>query len=129
VDVAMIATLRFPGDVLGVLDCGLALDNRDELEAVGDEGSLFLDDPWHGREAIIEVRSAGGEAQRVDAGQASAYALELADFEAAARGTADPLLGREDALGQARAIAALYRSADEGATQAVGAATEADARR
>jgi xylose dehydrogenase (NAD/NADP) len=120
VDVVLAATLRFPGDVLGAFDCGLALTNRDELEAIGDEGSLFLDDPWHGREAIIEVRRAGGEVERVDAGEANAYALELADFETAARGKADPLLGREDALGQARTIAALYRSADEGTSQAVG---------
>ena len=120
VDVALAATLRFPGDVLGVFDCGLALANRDELEAVGDAGSLFMDDPWHGREAVIEVRRAGGDVERVDAGEVNSYALELADFEAAARGQADPLLGREDALGQARTIAALYRSADEGDSQAVG---------
>jgi predicted dehydrogenase len=31
----------------------------------------------------------------------------------AIRGEAEPLLGREDALGQARAIEALYRSAAE----------------
>jgi D-xylose 1-dehydrogenase (NADP+, D-xylono-1,5-lactone-forming) len=120
VDVVLAATLRFPGDVLGAFDCGLALANRDELEAIGDEGSLFMDDPWHGREAIIEVRRAGGEVERVDAGEANAYALELADFEAAARGQADPLLGRNDALGQARTIAALYRSAEAGTSQAVG---------
>jgi xylose dehydrogenase (NAD/NADP) len=35
-------------------------------------------------------------------------------MSAAIRGSAEPLLGREDALGQARAIEALYRSADEG---------------
>ena len=35
-------------------------------------------------------------------------------MSAAIRGRAEPLLGREDALGQARAIEALYRSADEG---------------
>ncbi|MBV8066077.1 MAG: Gfo/Idh/MocA family oxidoreductase, partial [Actinobacteria bacterium] len=39
--------LRFPDDVLGTFDCGTALPNRDELEAVGSEGSLFVDDPWH----------------------------------------------------------------------------------
>ena len=120
VDVAFVATLRFPDDVLGVLDCGLALAERDELEAVGDEGSLFLDDPWHGREAVIEARRSGGEVERVDVGEANSYALELADFEAAARGHADALLGREDALGQARTIAALYRAADERVAQAVG---------
>src|SRR5918911_1154947 len=55
VDVAFAATLRFPGDVLGTFDCGMSYAARDELEAIGDEGSLFLDDPWHARRAIIEV--------------------------------------------------------------------------
>ena len=35
-------------------------------------------------------------------------------MSAAIRGTAEPLLGRDDALGQARAIEALYRSAERG---------------
>ena len=39
--------LRFPGNVLATFDCGTAMPNRDELEAIGSEGSLFLDDPWH----------------------------------------------------------------------------------
>ena len=39
--------LRFPGDVTALFDCGTSLPNRDELEAIGTEGSLFLDDPWH----------------------------------------------------------------------------------
>jgi D-xylose 1-dehydrogenase (NADP+, D-xylono-1,5-lactone-forming) len=114
VDVVLGGTLRFPGDVLGVIDCGLATAPRDELEAIGDEGSLFLDDPWHGREAVIEVRGAGGEVERVETGPANSYALELSNFEAAVRGREEPLLGRADALAQARTIAALYRSADEG---------------
>jgi predicted dehydrogenase len=114
VDVAFAATLRFPGDVLGVFDCGMSYVARDELEAVGDEGSLFLDDPWHGREAVIEVRRPDRSTERVEVGPANSYALELQNFEAAARGDGPPLLGREDALAQARTIAALYRSADEG---------------
>jgi D-xylose 1-dehydrogenase (NADP+, D-xylono-1,5-lactone-forming) len=114
VDVALSATLRFPGDVLASLDCGLSYQGGHRLEAVGSEGSLLLGDPWHGREPVIEVR-AGGEVERVDAGAANPYELELADFEAAARGEREPLLGRADALGQARAIAALYESAEGGA--------------
>jgi xylose dehydrogenase (NAD/NADP) len=121
VDVVLAGTLRFGGGVLGVLDCGLSVAARDELEAAGEEGSLFLDDPWKGEQAIIEVRSAGGHVERIEAGPANPYALELADFEAAARGEADPLLGRDDALGQARTIAALYRSADEGTSVPVAA--------
>jgi xylose dehydrogenase (NAD/NADP) len=112
VDVAMLATLRFPGDVLAHFDCGLSYDGGDHLEAVGTAGSLFLDDPWHGLEAAIEVRRADGPVERVETGPAASYALELADFEAAVRGERPPLLGRDDALGQARTIAALYASAD-----------------
>ncbi len=112
VDVALAATLRFPGDVLAVLDCGLSYADRDELEVVGDAGSLFLDDPWHGRQAVIEVRRPGHEVERVETGPANSYALELSDFEAAVRGERKPLLGRDDALAQARTIAALYRSAE-----------------
>jgi D-xylose 1-dehydrogenase (NADP+, D-xylono-1,5-lactone-forming) len=114
VDVAFAATLRFPDDVLGTFDCGMSYAARDELEAVGDGGSLFLDDPWHGRRAEIELRRADGSVEHVEAGQANSYALELQNFEAAVRGDAPALLGRDDALAQARAIAALYRAADEG---------------
>jgi D-xylose 1-dehydrogenase (NADP+, D-xylono-1,5-lactone-forming) len=112
VDVALTATLRFPGDVLAVMDCGLSYAPRDELEAIGDAGSLFLDDPWHGRSAVIEVRRADGSVEREETGPANSYEREMADFEAAVRGERDPLLGREDALGQARTIAALYSSAE-----------------
>jgi xylose dehydrogenase (NAD/NADP) len=114
VDVAFAATLRFPGDVLATFDCGMSYAARDELEAVGDEGSLFLDDPWHGREAVIEVRRPDRSTERVEVGRANSYALELRNFEAAVRGEAPPLLGRDDAVAQARVIAALYRSVDEG---------------
>jgi predicted dehydrogenase len=38
------------------------------------------------------------------------------------RGEREPLLGRDDALGQARAIEALYRSAEEGRAVAPAAA-------
>ena len=38
-------SLRFPGDVLALFDCATCLSDRDELEAIGSEGSLFLDDP------------------------------------------------------------------------------------
>jgi xylose dehydrogenase (NAD/NADP) len=111
VDVALAATLRFPGDVLAHFDCGLSYLGGDQLEAVGTEGSLFMDDPWHGREAVIELRRKDA-VDRVEVGRASSYALELADFEAAARGERRPLLDRTDAVAQARVIEALYTSAE-----------------
>ncbi len=120
VDVALVATLRFPGDVLAHFDCGVAYPGGDALEAVGTEGSLFLDDPWHGREPVIEVRRRDRSVERVETGPANSYALELANFEAAVRGEAKPLLARDDALGQARTIAALYTSAERNAPCPIG---------
>jgi predicted dehydrogenase len=113
VDELLVATMRFPGDVLAEIDCGLVLPVRDELEAIGEEGSLFLDDPWHCRGPVIEHRTARG-VERIELEPEDSYKLEMENLGDAIRGEAAPLLGREDALGQARAIEALYRAAEEG---------------
>ena len=102
--------LRFPGDVAALFDCGTSLPNRDELEAIGTEGSLFLDDPWHCQEPVIELRR-GDTVERIEVEAANPYRLELEDLNAAIRGERPPLLGRADALGQVRTIDALFRSA------------------
>jgi D-xylose 1-dehydrogenase (NADP+, D-xylono-1,5-lactone-forming) len=115
VDVALAATLRFEGDVLAHFDCGLSYPGGSLLAAAGTEGSFALADPWHGNTAVIALRRADGSVEHIDAGPANSYALELADFEAAARGEQRPLLDRDDALGQARTIAALYTSAERNA--------------
>jgi predicted dehydrogenase len=105
-------SLRFPGDVLATFDCGTAVAERDELEAIGTEGSLFLDDPWHCRTPVIELRR-GGEVERIEIAPEDSYRLELENLGAAIRGEEKLLLGREDAVAQARVIEALYRSAAE----------------
>ena len=112
VDVVFAATLRLPGETLAHFDCGFVLPSRDEVELVGESGSLFLDDPWHSRSPIIELRR-DGEVELVEAERANSYRLELENVAAAIRGEAPLLLGRDDAVGQARAIEALYRSASE----------------
>ena len=120
VDVALVATLRFPGDVLALFDCGLSYSGGGHLEAVGSDGSILLTDPWHATNPAIVVRRGDGSVQRIDPGPANSYALELTDFEAAVRGEHEPLLGRDDALGQARTIAALYTSAERNAPCPIG---------
>ena len=111
VDVVFAGTLRHRGDVLSHFDCGLALDRRDLLEVTGDAGSVLLEDPWHCRNPLIQLRR-DGETERIEIERANSYRLEAENFSAAIRGQTDPLLGRDDALGQARAIEALYRAAD-----------------
>jgi D-xylose 1-dehydrogenase (NADP+, D-xylono-1,5-lactone-forming) len=107
-------TLRFPGDVIATFDCGTALTSRDELEAIGSEGSLFLDDPWHCVHPVIELRGEGS-IERIELEPVDSYRLELENLSDTIRGEAELLLGREDAFGQARALEALHRSATTGA--------------
>jgi D-xylose 1-dehydrogenase (NADP+, D-xylono-1,5-lactone-forming) len=101
--------LRFPDEVIALFDCGTCLPSRDELEAIGTEGSLFLDDPWHCRTPVIELRR--DDVERLELEPADSYRLQLENFSDAVRGEATQLLGREDAVAQARVIDSLYRSA------------------
>ena len=107
-------TLRFPGDVIATFDCGTALVERDELEVVGSEGSLFVDDPWHCNVPVIEVRREG-KVDRFELEPLDSYRLELENMSDAIRGETELLLGREDATAQARTLEALHRSATTGA--------------
>jgi predicted dehydrogenase len=113
VDIVFAGTMRFARDVVAHFDAGLALADRDELEVVGEEGSLFLDDPWHCRVPLIELRREDG-VEVIEVEAVDSYMLEAENLSAAIRGEAQPLLGRGDAVGQARAIAALYEAAATG---------------
>jgi predicted dehydrogenase len=105
--------MRFPNDVLALFDCGTALQDRDELEVVGSKGSLFLDDPWHGNVPVIEVRREDGS-ERIELEPQDAYRVELENLCDVIRGEGELLLGREDAVAQARVLEALYESATTG---------------
>jgi len=119
VDVRLAATMRFPGGVVSQFDCGLELPGREELEVIGADGSIFLGDPWHANVPEIVVRRDGKiETERLT--PVNSYRLELENLGDAIRGQAEPLLGRADAVAQARAIEALYRSADTGTAVQVG---------
>ncbi|HEV2059240.1 MAG TPA: Gfo/Idh/MocA family oxidoreductase [Solirubrobacteraceae bacterium] len=115
VDLRLSGLLRFDDDVLGVIDCGLDMYSRGELEIVGTEGRLLLPDPWHATSPRIVVER-GFERETVKLDVADSYTRELEDAAAAIAGDRPPLLGRADALGQARTIEALYRAAAEGRT-------------
>jgi D-xylose 1-dehydrogenase (NADP+, D-xylono-1,5-lactone-forming) len=117
VDVATAATLRFPGDVIGSFHCGFSIGNRRHLEAIGDEASLFVADPWHGRSPAIEIRRDDG-VERIELATADPYTHELIDFARAVHGEEGGVrLGRADALAQARVIEALYASAADSTTK------------
>jgi predicted dehydrogenase len=100
--------LQFRSGVVAEIVAGFTSTHR-SLEAIGNRGTLLSRDPWQdqlggivhdGRDILVATDDA--------------YRLEMENLSAAILGTARPLLGRADALGQARTIDALYRSAAAG---------------
>jgi D-xylose 1-dehydrogenase (NADP+, D-xylono-1,5-lactone-forming) len=113
VDVSFVATMRCQDDVVAHFDAGIAMAGRDELEVVGEDGTLFLDDPWHCRDPLIEIRREDG-VERLALEAHDSYRLEAENMSAAISGEAAPLLGRADAVAQAAVIEALYKAASGG---------------
>jgi xylose dehydrogenase (NAD/NADP) len=112
VDVRFAATMRFPGEVLAHLDCAFDLPARSMIEVVGSEGSLVASDPFIlGDARGLELRREG-VVEPVAAEHTNKYQLEFENLSDAIRGRAEPLLGRADAVGQARTLDALLRSAE-----------------
>jgi xylose dehydrogenase (NAD/NADP) len=115
VDVSFAGTMRFPDDVIALIDCSFRLPRAQRLELEGEAGSLLVEAPWRVDWGGDVVLRRDGGATRVEVDVADSYRLELDSFANAVAGAAPPLLGRADALGQARAVDALYRAAAEGA--------------
>jgi xylose dehydrogenase (NAD/NADP) len=109
VDIRFLATLHFPGDLLAHLLCGMDLPYSARLEAVGTEASAVVVDPWLCRDPHVEIGD-----ERIEVEDADRFQLELENMSDAIRGEAEPLLGRADAVGQARVLEALRRSAESG---------------
>jgi predicted dehydrogenase len=105
VDEGFAGVLRF-GEALGTFHCGFRSESR-SLTAVGSEGTLTTFDPWLSSDPVVRLNDEEHEVERV-----SSYKLELENFCAAVRGEGQPLLGKGESLGQARALDALLRSAE-----------------
>jgi xylose dehydrogenase (NAD/NADP) len=107
VDISFFGTVMFADDVVGQFRCSFEQHALQLLEVVGDAGRLVVEAPWRadwGGQVLLN-----GEPVEVE--EANPYKLQLENLADAAAGRAAPLLGREDAVAQARAIDALYRAA------------------
>lgn len=115
VDTSLVATLEFPGGVLAHVDSAFHVPDRSHLEVVGTAGTLRVSDPWHCLAPGLLLTGTDGVTSPVEVHPANSYRLELEEVNRAIRGEPNVLLGVDDALGQARTIEALYRSAATGA--------------
>ena len=114
VDMAVYGTMRFPGDVVGQIEASFLAPERQALEIVGDQGVLRVGAPWRvdwGGDLVLERE---GASEIVTTEDGNSYTLELENLADAIEGRESALLGRADAVGQARVIDALYRSAATG---------------
>ena len=107
VDESFTGLLRF-GELAVTFSCGFATDGN-PLEAIGADGVLSVPATFDRPLGLVLV---DGAEHRVPPGDP--YLAQLDDFCAAVRGERPPLLGRDDALGQARALDGLLRSAGAG---------------
>jgi predicted dehydrogenase len=115
VDVTFAGTAVCADEVLAHFDCSFAMPYRGELEVAGEDGVARLWDPWHATRPGIELLR-GGDVTHIDVPGADSYRLQLENVGDAIRGEAPLLLGREDAVAQARVLEALYAAAAGGAT-------------
>jgi D-xylose 1-dehydrogenase (NADP+, D-xylono-1,5-lactone-forming) len=119
IDMALYGTLRFPSDVVAQIEASFRAPERQYLEVVGDAGVLRAFAPWRvdwGGDLVLER---DGSSDVVAVEEANSYTLELENLADAVAGHEYQLLGRADAVAQARVIDALYRAADDHAAVAV----------
>jgi xylose dehydrogenase (NAD/NADP) len=119
IDMAFHGILRCANDVVGQFEASFRSPKRQRLEVVGEDGMLAVEAPWRvdwGGQVTLARRTGGEDASELETipvDTANSYRLELDNLAEAVAGRTPQLLGRDDALGQARTIEALYRSAEE----------------
>ena len=117
IDVGFTATLEFPDEVSAQFNCAFDLPAESYVEAIGATGKARIVEPFGCNDPHVDLNGT-----RIDVEDVDRYLLQLENLSEAIRGEAEPLLGREDAVGQARTIAALYRAAEQAASILIGAA-------
>ena len=119
IDMAFHGTLRCADDVVGQFEASFRSPQRQSLEAVGETGVLVVEAPWRLDWGGSVTLRRDGETEVVEVEGADSYTRELENLADAIESRAPALLGRADAVGQARVIDALYRSAASGTRIAV----------
>jgi predicted dehydrogenase len=113
-DLRMTGVLEFPSGFTATFASTFTAGTQG-IHVVGHDGIVFVPDPWHCRQGLVVVN---GEERRVT--PANSYALEVADVTRAIQTDGEVLVGRDETIAQARAIEAVYRSADSGAVVTLG---------
>ena len=114
VDIVFAGELRFAGGVIASLRLRHRASPSRRPGGRGRRGIAVRRRPLARARATDRAVPRDGSIEVVAEEAVNAYALEVANFGAAILGEAEPLLGRDDALGQSRALEALYAAAEAG---------------
>jgi predicted dehydrogenase len=110
IDVGFTGTLEFSDEVSAQFHCAFDLPAESYVDAIGTTGKARIVEPFRCNDPHVELNGTRIEVEDIDR-----YLLQLENFSEAIRREAEPLLGREDAVGQAQTIAALYQVAEQAA--------------
>jgi predicted dehydrogenase len=114
VDTSLVAVVRFPGDGLAMVDGSFDVNGPQRYELLGSRGAIVVDPAFQpGPDPASFTVTRGGERHVVQVPVVDQYALEADHFVQSVR--AGRLLPpAEDGRAQARAMEALYQSAETG---------------
>jgi predicted dehydrogenase len=110
------AILTFPDDRVAVFDSSFLLTGRREYEVVGDEGRITAFDtynPDRGVDIRIEIEAMGRKIVEVISAE-NEYLLEVDHFSTCILQNEDPVISRQDSIGNLRVLDALRESAHQG---------------
>jgi predicted dehydrogenase len=115
VDLSMSGILEFPGDRVGVFDCGFTLPLRQWLEISGTEGVIRVPEIWIPQaDADFVIYRDGRKPERVVVEARDQIVCMLEDFGRAVLENEEPKPSPTEAVKTLKALDALRRSAREG---------------
>jgi predicted dehydrogenase len=114
VDMSVGAVLRFPGNVVALVDASFVAPFRTEVEVVGSTGSIRVARPFKpgARETVLLIR--GDETLEHAVEAPPLYVSQFEDFARAVRGTAPPVVTLADSRRNTAALLAVLESARTG---------------
>ncbi len=105
VDVVAVATLRFPGDILGQISCGVSLRQSDDLEIIGEDGVITVPGFWNPPGVITIRRNGVAEITEIASDpNPYKYALEADALALALPERESPAMSWDDTLGNMRTL-------------------------
>jgi predicted dehydrogenase len=114
VDVSVAAVLRFPGNVLALVDASFVAPFRTEIEVVGSSGTIRVAHPFKPGERETVVVTRGDEVLEHVVEAPPLYVAQFEDFGRAARALQPPVVSLADSRGNTATLLAVFESARAG---------------